>query len=186
MALNVKVGGRNSDSFITVSEADTLMGNLPDADIEWNDLGTSQKEYRLKMAANLIGFLRLKGMKAYRGQRLAFPRTHQPNVKIIPDEVKEAQAFIAMSVVHRGLANRPTSAKKKQSTNDIERLQLGGALMVTFGKGKTAPQDALSSLVQSAQFPALLGMKNHLVQIRGVVHGGTSITLSTTTTTTTA
>lgn len=185
MALNVKVGGRTSDSFITVAEADAYMPSLPDADIEWNDLGTEAKEYRLKLAANLVGFLRLKGMKAYRGQRLAFPRTHQPNPKVIPDEVKEAQAFIAVSVVHRGLANRPTKAKKKESVNDIDRLELGGALMVSFGKGKTSPQDVLSRLVQSAQFPALIGLKSHLVQIRGLIHGGTSVTLSTTTTTTT-
>lgn len=185
MALSVKVGGRETNSFITVSEADSYIADLPDAEEDWRGLSVVEKEYRLKMAANLIGYLRLRGMKAYRGQRLAFPRTHQPDVKIIPPEVKEAQAFISYSVVHRALLNRPASASKKEPTNDINQLYLGGALMVSFSKGKTEPQDLLSKLVQSAQFPALVGLKNHTVQVRGIFAKETdTITQSTTTTTT--
>lgn len=185
MALNVKVGGRETNSFITVSEADSYIADLPDPEEDWRGLSVPEKEYRLKLAANLIGFLRYRGIKAYRGQRLAFPRTHQGNVKVIPPEVKEAQAFIAYSVIHRGLSNRPDSAAKKEQTNDINQLYLGGALMVSFSKGKAAPQDVLSKLVQSAQFPALVGLKYHTVQVRGIVPSGTEgLTQSTTTTTT--
>lgn len=185
MALHVKVGGRESDSFITVSEADSLIADLPDDSVEWLALSTGEKELRLRMAANMIGYLKLRGMRAYRGQRLSFPRTHQGNVKIIPPEVKEAQAFVAYSVVHRGLANRPSSASKKEPTNDINQLYLGGALMVSFSKGRTSPKDIMSKLVQSVQFPALVGLKNHTVQIRGIFAQATdTITQSTTTTTT--
>lgn len=185
MSLIIKVGGKETNSFITVEEADELVALLPDGDTVWSELTPAEKEYRLKLAAHMIGYLRLRGMRAYQGQRLCFPRTHQTNVRTIPTEVKEAQAFIAVSVVHRGLENRPSDPAAKETTNDISRLSLGGALSVSFHKGKTRPSDSLSKMIQSAQFPALIGMKPHLTQVKGVICGSDTVTLSTTTTTTT-
>lgn len=169
MALNVTIGGAYSNSFITLEEAESLMAILPDGVDVWSTLVPEEKEYRLRLAAEIMGYLRLRGSRVYKNQRLSFPRTHQLNVEEIPQEVKEAQAFIAISVIHRGLAGRPKSSETREGTRDINQLTLGGALHVTFGDKKAKPGDVLSRLVQSAQFPALLGLRRHTTQVRKIL-----------------
>lgn len=169
MTIDVTVGGAYSNSFITLAEALTFIVHLPDGENVWTPLTDEEKEYRLRLAADIMGHLRLKGSRVYKHQRLPFPRTHQIDVTSIPFEVKEAQAFIAISVIHRGIAGRPASPNTREATRDINQLTLGGALHVNFGSTKAKPIDVLSQAVQSAQFPALVGLRNHLTQVRQIL-----------------
>lgn len=100
MALDTTVGGSNSDSYITVAEADTFASNEYD-DGGWASLDTATKEKLLKRAAQDLELLSYKGSKYYTGiegasdyQKLSFPRSYNIDANgnvIIPSEVKLAQ-----------------------------------------------------------------------------------------------
>jgi hypothetical protein len=184
MTLITKVGGAESNSFVTLLEADDLIEYLPDDRADWYELTDAQKEYRLILGAAMMSNLPLKGRKAYRNQMLAFPRTGQGNMKIIPDEVKETQVFIAYSVIHRGLVNRPDLDETEGDR--VTQVSLGGLLTVSFASSISAKSSSLDQVIMSAQFPAYVRMSKWLLQIRmRMMADEDDITLSTTTTTTT-
>lgn len=185
MALKTGVGGRYSDSFVTLTEADTILAGLPDDVSAWTSLTDTEKEYRLKLAAQIIGYLPLRGKMIYRGQALCFPRSGgiwPP--KEIPPEVKEVQAMIAYSVVHRALVNRPTATEETGSK--VSSVSLGGLLSVSFAIGKSATVgngNLMDMLSASINFPIYVRMKRWLGQLRGT-QGTTTVTYSLSTTTT--
>jgi len=187
MALMTKVGGAESNSFITLAEMTTLLASLPDETDSWEDLEEEAQEYRLKLGAQAIGFLPLAGSRAYCSQALSFPRTSQGNVKVIPDEVKEAQAFLTYSVIHRGLAGRPSSVVEAESGARVSQVSLGGLLSVSFAGTAISAGNILDKLIRSSQFPLFLGMKKFLSQIRGgsVSNADEEVCSTTTTSTTT-
>lgn len=184
MALITRIGGRESNSFVTVSEADTIIQNLPDDTTEWDDLEEVQKELRLRMGAQLMATMNLAGRRVYCGQALCFPRTNQANRYVIPNEVKETQVFMAYSVIHRALANRP-GITEEAAGNRVTRVSLGGLLSVGFSGEPITAGTALDAMVRSTQFPAYLLMQRYLTQVRGgSVEDADEVTCSTTTTTT--
>jgi hypothetical protein len=182
------VGGKESNSFISLNEADALIEQLPDDPTEWENLEDTQKEYRLVIAANVLGMLQLRGWKCYEGQALCFPRTSQlaGTRGTIPESVKLAQLEIAYNVVHRALNTRPDLAEGPINPSRVTQVSLGGLLSVAFSGDSAKAGTFLDSLVKSASFTVYARLKPWIAQIRGRVVGNLKgVTLSTTTTTVT-
>ena len=169
MSLIKKVGGKESNSFVTLTEADDIIegDGFPDDAGEWEDLEDEAKEYRLRLGADLMSSLPLKGNRVFCGQALCFPRDHQVNVHLIPDEVKETQCFVAYAVVHRGLASRPETTDEPESGARVKSVSLGGLLSVSFDGTPATTGTSLDKVIRSSQFPAYLAMTKHLTQFRG-------------------
>lgn len=188
MSLIVKVGGRESNSFVTLAEANAIMEVIfSEAEfVVWDDLEDSQKEYRLKLAARMIETLPYRGWRAYCGQSLCFPRTTQHNVKVIPEEVKETQCFVALNIIHKGLSSRP-SPDEAESGALVSSVSLGGLLGVKFTGDDPTTGTGLDQIIRSSQFPAYVRMRRYSTQFRGgtVRNEDNMPTCSTTTTTTT-
>lgn len=168
MSLKCSVGGRDSESFVTVAGADAFIGEEQTYDAtEWDGLSTAQKETRLKLAAQLMGYLPLKGRTVYCGQALCFPRSSQSNVTVIPSKVKEAQSYIAVSVVHRALAARSSAVDGLDENSRVTQVSLAGLLSVSLGKEGASAGNVLDRIGRSAQFRVYLLLKSYLSQIRG-------------------
>ena len=188
MALHTHVGGAESDSFVTVSEADDYLENLPDDTTEWEELSTEAKELRLQLAAQLMGHLPFRGYTVFRYQRLCFPRTCQPYGRRfhIPDDIKRAQAFVAYSVVHRSLSARSAMGDEgvDPSWGRPRSISLGGLVSVSFS-GESTATNMLENMTRSMPFPVYALLKPYMSQIRGrsVPAADELRTLSTTTTT---
>jgi hypothetical protein len=105
---------------------------------------------------------------------------------MIPDEVKESQVFVAYSVVHRALANRPESVVEAAAGSRVTRVSLGGLLSVGFSGEPIAAGSYMDKMVRTTHFPAFLKMKRWLTQVRGGQPETEEPTCSTTTTSTTS
>lgn len=162
MALKCYIGGKESDSFITADEADVLLEGMPDDTSEWLALTASEKEYRLRLAASLLSSLPFRGTRIYEEQALCWPRSGFGS-RTIPGVVKEAQAFLAYSVIGRALANR--GEVDEESPSDIASISLGGVISVSFRAGTT--QSMVKAVTDPLQFPGALVLTHYLTQIRG-------------------
>jgi len=187
MALRVHVGGAESDSFATVAEADTALELLGNTGV-WETLSVEAKELRLKLGAQIMGHLPLRGRTVFRNQRLCFPRTCQSYSQrfLIPGDVKTAQAFIAYSVIHRALLSQPAVADGLPGQfGRPSQISLAGLVSVSFS-GSAAGGSLLDLLVRATPFPVYQLLKPYLSQIRGgsISDAEDARTLSTTTTTT--
>lgn len=151
MTICTTPGGSSSNSFITVSEADSYLAatTLFDA-TPWEDLTESHKEERLMHAALLMktGFHWI-GRPVYKRQALPFPR-RLPDAQdvdgstiTIPEPIRKAQAYIALDIVHRAAVGL-TPASHGMSRRDLKRLSLFGSLDVTLGEMPHAPSDPSS------------------------------------------
>jgi hypothetical protein len=190
MALKIHVGGAESDSFITVAEADAYLEGLPDDLTAWENLSEEGKEFRLQLAVQLMGHLPLRGRTVYRNQKLCFPRTCQPlsQRNTIPDDAKRGQAYVAYSVIHRSLGSQPSVGEEMPSEwGRPSSISLAGLISVSFADRLEGGGNILTNLVRSLPFPVYQLMKPFLSQFRGgtVVAEEDMRTLSTTTTTTT-
>jgi len=75
MALITTEGGPDTNSYVTVAEADAyIAASAWSARLEWAALATDQKEYRLKLAALMMNIIGYRGLPACLEQRLSFPR----------------------------------------------------------------------------------------------------------------
>jgi len=161
MALVTTEGGESSDSYVIVDDADTYIAAKYEESQEtlataWEDLTEADKEHRLKLGALLINTFALRGAKACRNQRLAFPRwwrwddgypldedTYLDYSDITnytppttPQEVKDAQCEVTIQVVHVGiLSTDPLAFPEKE----VRAFGLGGSLEIEyFGSGQYA------------------------------------------------
>lgn len=167
MSLKTSVGGRDSDSFITVAEADAFIAKGPDDTAEWSALTTAGKEYRLRLAAQAIGMLPWRGYQTYCGQNLCWPRRVDGEHLCCPCEVKEAQAFVAYSVIHRGLSNRPSSVTEEETGDRVSNVSMvSGLLQIAFAGTPVKGGTLLDQIIRSAQFPVYLKLKRFLSQVR--------------------
>jgi hypothetical protein len=190
MALKIHGGGAESDSFVTVLQADDYLEQLPDDTTAWEELSTEEKELRLQLAAHLMGHLPLRGRTVYRNQRLCFRRTVlQLSARgTVPADVKRAQSYVAYSVVHRALAEKPgIDANLPTSYGRPTSVSLAGLVTVAFGDRLQGGGNILDNLIKSLPFPVYQLLKPFLSQFRGgvVVAEDDIRVLSTTTTTTT-
>ena len=108
-----------TNSYITVAECTTILGDFFDVD-NWTNASNDTKEKALKMATRNIDSLNLLYEKYDVEQALAFPR----NVNLayldevdgeIPDLVKKAQALEALNVLD-----------ERASVNSIQQAQANG------------------------------------------------------------
>jgi hypothetical protein len=183
VALKTKIGGRESDSFITVAEADAFLGvDYPDAVDSWDALSDTEKEQMLRTAAQLMGYLSWKGRRIYCGQALPFPRVCESSRFLIPTEVKRAQALIAYSVVFRSFQSRYAPSGGDESASRVTQVSLGGLLSVSFAGSPATSGNVLDRIVRSVQYPIFAELRKFLTQIRG---GSVSKTPQCSTTTTT-
>jgi hypothetical protein len=147
------------------------------------------KEYRLILAAQLIGHLSIRGERAYTGQALDFPRSLQTDPTKIPDAVKETQAILACLVIQPNMEQQqtyvntigiPESLKNAAATD----VKVAGIMDVKLSTTSTSTGASTSTTVTSTAtsmndvalvycLPAYLRMKPYITQIRGgLIHGG--------------
>jgi hypothetical protein len=191
MALRVHVGGRESDSLVSLADADVcIKATYPEDSDSWLDLASESREHMLRLGAQLLGMLPLRGRTIYCGQALCFPRSSQHNPKIIPDEAKQAQCELSYSVIYRAIVSAPTMEEGEISGSRVSSVSLGGLLAVSFAGSAVTSGTLLDKIVRSVQFPTYLGLKKYLSQMRGGSVSATTDagypTCSTTTTTTTS
>jgi hypothetical protein len=188
MSLITKIGGKESNSFVTLAEADEIIGGdgFPDNPAEWEALEDLAKEYRLRLGAHALSLLPLKGQRVFCDQALCFPRSVQANYHMIPDVVKETQCFIAYAVVHRGLASRPDDPSEAELGARVKSVSLGGLLSVSFDGTRLDTGSALDKVIRTSQFPAYLDMMPFLTQFRGGAVPNTDELSACVTTTTTS
>ena len=174
--------------------ANDIFGFIPGTYV---DTIPTQKEYLLRLSAQLIGQLPLYGMRVCKNQALDFPRQPLPssrytldyesldrttapeNLLTIPDEVKEAQALLACLVV------LPNFAQQVQMSEDlslptalqnaiVNEVQVANVINVktsaassTAGTDYTGTTNKMEALAGIFTLPIYLIMKKYLSQIGG-------------------
>jgi len=167
MTLKTSLGGRDSTSLVTVDEATSVITDLyPDELTEWTDLTETGQEYRLELAAQIMGMLPFAGYQAYCGQALCFPRRIRGTLYCAPDDVKVAQVLIAFSVVHRALANAG-SVTDATAAGRVTQVSMAGLLSVSLAGSAPESGNLLDKFTRSVQFPIYAKLKRYLSQIRG-------------------
>lgn len=189
MALNITIGRSYSESFVSVGEADSIMAGLPYDSSDWMALSTAEKEYRLRLGAEALGYLSFRGRMAFENQALCFPRDCQINMMTIPLSVKRAQVDIAYSVIHKAITALP-SVDTTLAAGRLSSMTLGGLLAFKIAGDPVQSGNILDSISRSVHLSVYLELKRYLTSIRGwsvadadevVYH-----TLSTTSTTSTS
>jgi hypothetical protein len=151
MSIITTVGGADTESYVTVAEANDYLsafyGEMPTV---WDNLDEAPKEQRLKISALLMNTYAYRGVKASYYQNLAFPRWSyetdeyewvvddpeyflnysdiENNAPIVPSEVKYAQVEIAYQVVCHLMTLEPLAFSEKE----IKMFELGGSLSIEF------------------------------------------------------
>ncbi|MBI4962497.1 MAG: hypothetical protein HY913_04410 [Desulfomonile tiedjei] len=165
MALVTTIGSKNSNSYITLAYADSVISVSSIYDTTaWNALTDAAREERLVLACLLMNRLSWAGFKVYTNQALAFPRWWTSGDEIeIPENVQKAQALIAYDVIHRGTVNvsDPSSGTSKAA---VKSLSLFQSLSVTRADGPMSPGDAslFEMLIRSSHFPIYLLIEPYL------------------------
>jgi hypothetical protein len=139
------------------------------------------KEYILKLAAELIGFMPIRGERVYEYQALDFPRTVQRDTTMIPVPIKEAQAILASLVVLPNLLEQismsdeallPTSLQNAI----VDKVKVAGIMDVSTtstssssggSTSSTTTYNMMQAMTSAFALPAYLRMKPYISQIRG-------------------
>jgi hypothetical protein len=115
-----------TDSYITVAEADTIMGNVLDNTL-WVAAINDTKERALKMACRHMENLNYVGFKYDLEQKLQFPRIYQGVSLSVPDEIKIGQAYLANTMLQKGGKTAKTNIES-ESVDGIGSRKYGRAL----------------------------------------------------------
>lgn len=182
MTLNVTVGGAYAESFCTVTEAGTIITNagLNTSNLShWNALSSTAKEMRLRLSAQFMGTLPLRGKRVYKYQALCFPRTSQLVKTVVPSAVKEAQALFAYLLIDPNIAitdpTQTTAESTQLETALVRSVEVMGIMKVgvqnTVDAATLKAQAGLESYLAKAMkayggFIYLL-LKPYISQIRG-------------------
>ena len=151
MAIVTTPGGSSSNSFITIGEADSYLAATTLFDTSsWDSLAEAQKEERLIHAALLMKTrFNWIGWPVYRKQALPFPRwlpdeqEFDEDTVAVPKDVKKAQAYIALDIVHRGSVGLDP-ASDGTTKQALKRLFLFGSLDVTLSDNPRPTSDPSS------------------------------------------
>jgi hypothetical protein len=177
MALDTTVGGYYATSFAEITEADDYI-DAYDPDATWLDLEDSQKEFRLRVAAQFIGTLPLRGYKVYEYQTLCFPRSVQVDLTEVPEGVKEAQSLIAYLIIDKNIQESATSSEGGGQILDeplIRSVEVMGVMRVGLQNTLDTRATKQSSPTVFARYlaayaaPVWMLIKPYLTQIRGGV-----------------
>lgn len=146
------------NSYITVAEADAyVQENYLSSSTEyqqWQALSEEDKEVLLRRGASLIDGLPLRGIKASKDQKMAFPRILPPHLDrfdgcfalhptekdlVVPQEVKDSQALQAMDFLSSAetldVATRARLARqgvKSFKIGDLSETLDGGSSAATY------------------------------------------------------
>lgn len=174
MALTIIVGGADSDSYITLAEAEVLLkASYPEQYEDWTDLEDEMKEAYLRGACEVISYLPLRGKKVYCDQVLSFPRmllrdADDAVYDSIPVGVKTAQAEIAFNVIYRADLSGSEIAEGEVAGSRVTQVSLGGGLlMVSFAGDNETSGTMLDRITRSINHKTYFALRRHLSQIRG-------------------
>lgn len=164
---------------------------------EYIDVLPTQKEYLLKLSAQLIGYLPLSGMRVFRNQALDFPRQHLPNIRLpldeviidvddppeeyleIPEAVKESQALLSCLVILPNFAKQvemseAISIPAALQNAIVSQVQVANVMSVKTSSTTSSAYaeisgvtNRLASLANVFTLPIYLLMKPYLSQIGG-------------------
>lgn len=162
-------GGSAANSFDTLVGISATLAAAPFDTTAWDELDDSDQDQIAIFAALAMEFMPLRGWRVYTNQALAFPRTHQADQTIVPDEVKEAQAYIAFLGVKPAMAKIGTEASAIGKA-EVKSVSLEGLVSMTFASEALQRQGAtgetsLIRLMLSREFPVWFKLAKHL-------HGG--------------
>lgn len=161
--LNTTIGASTANSFITIAEATTLLTGYDMLDTSvWTGLSDTQKTERVYYAGLILkNRYNWLNWPIYKYQGMPFPRGYldedgntryvggDGSVAVIPNDIKLAQALIALNVVHRAqlALTAPTVVGGRPP---IKSLRLFGSLDVTVADTPPpmADQNRLSMLLQ--------------------------------------
>ncbi len=159
MALITRIGANNANSFVSLDQAEIILASLyNDADLsEWSALSNSEKEYRLILAAKIIGLMPLRGRRVYRRQALPFPRTRMvPNVGVRESFHRWLRGYDRNAVIYREKDDvwLPEEVCRR-IPDEIKEVQCQIALKVvqpvlTSGEGKLAEREGVLGSVSIA------------------------------------
>ena len=173
MALITTIGAPDSDSMVTVAEADAYIAeNFADSDIAvWDDFALLKKEQVLRIGAEIMGYLPFRGHRVYINQAMVFPRTTATG---IPQVVKNAQIELTMNVVIRAALTQPAITSGAESASKISQVSLAGIISVSFEEEGDTSGSLLDQLVRNINLSTFAGLRRYLTSIRGGVIGGSS------------
>lgn len=159
------VGGDNSNSYVTLSEAETYLASCPQYTLTlWDALSQAQKERSLIDAARLLDSLKLRGKRASIYQALEFPRWWSGGSGFPQDEdyppddddyANEYEHYADIAAAGATPPSLPDVVKEVQCdlafqvivsgvyqldpleapSREIRRFELGGALGIEFFGG---------------------------------------------------
>src|SRR5574343_1093058 len=153
MSLTTTPKSATADSYVSATDADTLLAGHPDV-ADWTALSTAQKEWALKVAAKAMNLLQYQGSRTDDDQSLAWPRTdvyywedemvygwlrreriysyydqgNELDNDTVPDDIKMAQALIAIHL------------SQNDEFSDLKSISMGGLSVVKSGASKWPPE----------------------------------------------
>lgn len=212
MALETKIASPTANSFVTLAEANTRAASLSYDTSAWDALTEASKEECLKLSAAAMGKLPLRGRRVnrrvsktrlttwsnwsdgYEEQALCFPRTSQFTWTVIPDEVKECQIDIAVTIIAPLFPQTGDSGGDDPDEQTIKRMSIG-PLSVTFNDPAKRPsaEYILGDTKLLTSSVVSLKLQRYLTAVRGlrvdtaeeIEEDALSDRITTTTTTTT-
>lgn len=170
MALVVTVGSSDATSLATNEEAATILADAPFDASSWDEMEEAAQDQCLTLAALALDWMPLRGYRVYADQALPFPRTHQKDTTVIPDEVKTAQvygAFLVVKPAFEKIGNEAGSIGKAE----VKSVTLEGLVSMTFASDALQRQGGIGSssltrLFLSRESPIWILMSRHLSRFR--------------------
>lgn len=170
MILKITPGAPDSNSFVTVTEADDYIEtHFSETDAaKWSELEEDRKAELLVMGCNLFGYFPWRGHKTYIDQVLMFPRHLWTG---IPDVIKNAQVELTMNVILRADLVKPGITTGLEATSKISQVSLAGIIAVSFDSEGDTTGTILDQLSRNINMQTLVGLRQYLTQMRGGVVG---------------
>lgn len=138
-----------TDSYVTVEYADEYIAEhyLPES-IEqkrWTDLGTEEKEIRLRLACEELEQLPWQGAAIMKDQPLAFPRApYQTSTATeAPPKIKNAQVELALWRTD-DQAQADAAQREQLKLEGVQSVSLGSLSMSFSGDGASVSASALT------------------------------------------
>ena len=138
-----------TDSYITVEYADRYIAEhyLPENSEQkrWSDLGTEEKEIRLRLACEELEQLPWQGAAIAKDQPLAFPRAPYQTYTATeaPTKIKNAQVELALWRSD-DQAQADAAQREQLKLEGVQSVSLGSLSMSFSGDGANASASALT------------------------------------------
>lgn len=172
MALIVTVGSADAQGFCTAEERDALIAAAPFDTSDWDEIDDDRKDALQALAPPAMDWMPLRGYRVYTGQALPFPRTHQIDKTVIPDEVKIAEAYITYLIAKPAMDKLSTEAASIGKA-EVKSVSLEGLVSMTFASESLQKQGnygqmSLSRLLLSRESPIWMAMSRgkHISRFR--------------------